>query len=640
MFVRVFVVLLLAGGIVYVCSRNYLRGHAELEKVLAHYAGDSLKQEAARFLINNMYDKFAYDGELLERYDTLFSLYASYVAEGGMEGDPDFVHQCWDSLLQTYGPIDVSRLQKRYDNESVTADFLINEIDVAFEAWKSVPDSLACSFDLFCRYVLPYRVGTEPLESTRRAMFADFRALRDSSLIPASKIIRPLCTELRRVRLFSNSSLLWGYPVSISMTNMQRARRGACMHLCEYYVNVLRACGLPATIDYVNQWGNRHLGHAWVTLLNDSGQVVFDALGRDRFKFRYKPTKIYRRTYEMQSFDEQARDFVPGYLLLRNSIDVSHLYFPTHQVQVKGKDDVVQTYKNYPYGVICVFDNRRWQPVDYGPVDSGTFTFDNLIGDVCYMAGYYDHGAFVPATSPFILTTEGEIRFVEAKTEAVESLHLTRKYPKFSGVVSFLRALKGGVVEVADDAGFRTARKLMDVRTDAGQDVIDLLPERSVGLHRYVRVRGISNLAEVTFYGRRPGEAYDTELTGTFFGAPESDGANSWKKAIDKDYNSYFANTPEDENYVALDLGDDNPYMVTRVRYVPRSDTNFIIPGCRYRLDYWDGNRWKTVGEKKADSFSVDFEHVPAGRLYILHCLDGGSEERIFTYESGKQCWW
>lgn len=613
----------------------------ELEKVLEHYQHDTLKLEAAKFLIRNMPNKFTYEGESLERYDTLFSLLAAYAAGGGKKGDPPFAHQCWDSLRRTVGPLNASSLQKRYDCQSITAGFLINEIDAAFEARQSVPDSFACSFDLFCRYVLPYRIGSEPLEPVRKALFEDFRTLRDSAMTTEDKLIRALFDELRRARQFSNSQLLWDYPVSISKSNMQRARRGACVHMCEYYVDVLRACGVPATIDYVTQWGNRSIGHTWVAIPKDSGQVAFDALEKKQLHFSYKPAKIYRRTYEMQPLDERAVNFVPHDLLSSNSIDVSHLYFPTHKVEVKGEDAVVRTYKDYSYGVICVFDNHRWHPVDYGPVNNGVFTFDNLIGDVCYIAGYYDHNTFIPATSPFILTTKGDIRLIETESTTTDTLHLTRKYPKFPRIVSFVRALKGGVVEVADDANFHTAHKLMDVQTDSLQDMMDLIPQRSIGPHRYVRIRDIGNLAEVVFYGRRPGDTHDKELTGRFFGysAPNNPSA-SWQKAIDKDYDSYLAEKPKKENFVALDLGADNLYTVTRIRYVPRSDTNFIIPGQRYRLDYWDGNRWKTVSEKQAGAFSIDFENVPVGRLYLLHCLNGGTEERIFLYEDGKQVWY
>ena len=109
---------------------------------------------------------------------------------------------------------------------------------------------------------------------------------------------------------------------------MEQARRGSCRHMSEYYVLTLRACGIPATIDYVNHWGNRSQGHEWVVVLKDSGQFLpFDALDRKRYFFTYKPAKIFRQTFEIQDVNENAAEYVPGYLLASDRIDVSHLGF-------------------------------------------------------------------------------------------------------------------------------------------------------------------------------------------------------------------------------------------------------------------------------------------------------------------------
>lgn len=69
-------------------------------------------------------------------------------------------------------------------------------------------------------------------------------------------------------------------------------------------------------------------------------------------------------------------------------------------------------------------------------------------------------------------------------------------------------------------------------------------------------------------------------------------------------------------------------------------NVNFIVPGNQYRLEYWDNSSWKFFGEQIATDFSLNFSNVPTGRLYILHNLTNGVEERIFTYEDGKQVWW
>ena len=55
----------------------------ELEKVLAHYQGDSLKLRAAAFLIENMPYHYAYSGKELRKYHAYFERFAASAWRGG-----------------------------------------------------------------------------------------------------------------------------------------------------------------------------------------------------------------------------------------------------------------------------------------------------------------------------------------------------------------------------------------------------------------------------------------------------------------------------------------------------------------------------------------------------------------------------
>lgn len=616
----------------------------EVEKVLDFYANDSLKRVAAEFLIENMPGKFGYRDKQIERYDTIFSLYERLYRSGNSESDPALVEQCWWNLLHKYGRLQPLYLGRQYDTETVSAEFLIEEIETAFEAWQTVPDFISRDFDLFCRYVLPYRIGNEPLEPYRKRHFEQFRRIRDSLIINDDRLIKELYHEFDRVRKYKNSRLMWGYPISLPRSKVEQARRGSCRHMSEYYVLTLRACGIPATIDYVNHWGNRSQGHEWVVVLKDSGQFLpFDALDRKRYFFTYKPAKIFRQTFEIQDVNENAAEYVPGYLLASDRIDVSHLYFPTFDVDVAGDPEVTDRYRSFPYGVICVFDNKEWQPVDYGQVSEGKFYFKNMIGDVCYMAGYYDESTFVPATPPFILDKEGRIEYIRSDPSGFVDMHLTRKYPKFTRITSFSKALLGATVEVSDNPDFSDSEIVMTVLDRDAQDIVDSILNVTRP-YRYVRMKfddnREGNLAEIVFYGRKQGTEEEQVLNGFAFGVPENEIETGWEQAVDGDYSTYFRKDKKVEGYVALDLGERNDHTLTRIRYVPRSDTNFIIPGNHYRLEYWDGFSWQCVGEKTATDYYLDFQKVPAGKLYILHNLSGGAEERIFIYKNGIQQWW
>ena len=110
---------------------------------------------------------------------------------------------------------------------------------------------------------------------------------------------------------------------------------------------------------------------------------------------------------------------------------------------------------------------------------------------------------------------------------------------------------------------------------------------------------------------------------------------------MDNDYNTYFSKPQHTDGYVGIDLGEGNRRYVTRVRFVPRSDSNFIVPGDLYELKYWENGKWISAGKQYAsEKTTISFEGIPSGTLYLLSNLSKGKEERIFTYEGGKQVWW
>ena len=105
----------------------------ELEKVLKHYSEkskDRLKLKAAKFLIENMDAHFFYDSPELEAFyntlDSIFSLNESY--ENLTKEQEDLLNQ-----LKMLNP---GNLKIVPDLQYVSAGFLIDNIDRAFEAWQ------------------------------------------------------------------------------------------------------------------------------------------------------------------------------------------------------------------------------------------------------------------------------------------------------------------------------------------------------------------------------------------------------------------------------------------------------------------------------------------------------------------------
>ena len=134
----------------------------ELEQVLEHYKDDSLKLEAARFLIRHMPGHYSYaDTATLHRY----ALAADSILTA-MEGLPaDTICHAIDSMASRLG---MDRLTLIPDCRIITAGFLIRNIDLAFDDWQHRPWNAALSFQDFCETLLPYKVeDLQPIEDWR-----------------------------------------------------------------------------------------------------------------------------------------------------------------------------------------------------------------------------------------------------------------------------------------------------------------------------------------------------------------------------------------------------------------------------------------------------------------------------------------
>ncbi len=111
--------------------------------------------------------------------------------------------------------------------------------------------------------------------------------------------------------------------------------------------------------------------------------------------------------------------------------------------------------------------------------------------------------------------------------------------------------------------------------------------------------------------------------------------------AADGDLETYFYKGSPKPGSVGLDLGEGNEHIITRVRFCPRSDTNFILEGDDYELLYWDNNDWQSVDVQISPQYNfITFSNVPSGAIYWLRNHTRGREERIFTYKNDKQVWW
>lgn len=380
----------------------------ELEMVLGHYRRlrDPQKLEAARFLIANMsvhgferHELTDADGKLLgfdaRRFKTL-----------------DRAQQELDRLEALYPGAEFRRTRFERDVETITSEYLIENIELAFEAWHTRPWAQGLSFEVFKQYVLPYRGSNEPLARWRSecmAQWADIpRRLEDpTDIAQAGRLVREGVDEWIRF-----SDLYYLHPTDQSFTEMRRSGVGRCEDISNLAGYALRANAIPVATDFTPWWADRDNNHAW--------EVVLDKDGNGTAALSNRAAKVYRKTFAIQhaSFAAQlpAGTAAPRWFDRTDYVDVTDQYTATSAVSLvlanRGDDRAAY---------LCVFNGGEWRAISGALVaDDGAVRFDAMGRDICYLPAWFRDGRLVPAAAPFVLPADGPPRPLVAGTQLEE----------------------------------------------------------------------------------------------------------------------------------------------------------------------------------------------------------------------------
>ena len=135
----------------------------QLEQVIEHYKrdeADSLKLRAAVYLIRYMPLHKSYDTAIERYYDAVDSLIPHLK-------DKETFKRGMAELYDRYK----SRLRLNFDLRTMTAEYLIRNIEQAFDLWQNGKWATHLDFDEFCEYILPYKcIEQQPMTDWRTAL--------------------------------------------------------------------------------------------------------------------------------------------------------------------------------------------------------------------------------------------------------------------------------------------------------------------------------------------------------------------------------------------------------------------------------------------------------------------------------------
>jgi len=376
---------------------------ANLEKVLLHYnenPEDSLKFQAACFLIGNMGEKHAWVD---------FKLYGenkSPIAFNVLDYENyDALLDAWDELESKHGELSFKTGEYLYDYDTITSEFLIQNIDLAFMAWQENPWAKHLSFDEFCAYILPHRSTNEPLGNWRKFFMEEYAWVQDSVSDPSNPVEAAVLINNDIRSWFQFDPRFYEHPADQSYLEMLEGKKGRCEDMTNLAIFAMRANGIAVTSDYTPYWANTGNNHAWNAILDKNGDVsIFMGAEANpgEYELSNRWAKVYRKTYAAQKpslieVSGKPVDSMPAYINRSYYTDVTAEYGNVSDVHL----NLDASNENIAY--LCVFNSGEWKAIHWAEIENNKAVFTDMAHGIMYLPAFYIQKEIVPAGSAFIL---------------------------------------------------------------------------------------------------------------------------------------------------------------------------------------------------------------------------------------------
>lgn len=369
---------------------------SQLQAVLDHYEnlGETQKYDAACFLIENMaghnYAELLFFNEQDEvvPFDSLS--YENY----------DQASEAMHALEKEHGAIRYGKGNVVDDVQTITSEYLINNIDLAFQAWQTNPWASHLSFEDFCEYVLPYRGSNEPIESWRGELMETFATIETELTNPEDPFEIGRLLEQKANAIIGFDPIFYLHPTDQGFAEMKQRGLGRCEDITNMQIYARRAGGVAVASDYTPLWAKAGNNHAW--------SVIIGPDGRGYAPIHNVAAKVYRKTYSEQLDSLGAKleegEQAPRWLKGMYYKDVTPSYGSVSEITLP-----MQAYPDENYGYICVFNSGSWGPIHWSDLKYGYANFSDMGRDILYMPAYFVDGTLIETEVPLILHKNGTV---------------------------------------------------------------------------------------------------------------------------------------------------------------------------------------------------------------------------------------
>ena len=571
----------------------------KFKKVIKHYnnPSDSLKLQAAKFLIENMHDHYSASSTFINNF------YKQIITD--YPNQPFWIQK---TILNTALNVDDEYAEivfnKKYDTEIFDSDSLIQYIDNIFNKHDSCFWYKLYPFHDFCEYILPYRLWNEPIISNNDSLVQIIHneaLIRTSPHLPYYQYDLPDITSCVRDIIHDLNIIP---TISINIPEFGIKQGFECKEIASANCYLYNSIGIPRVYDFVPHWGNKNGRHAWATS-------------------PYKLTtpfstyaKIYRRTYSHNPIPSTnyKNECIPSFFKDPFNKDVTKQYGNTINLTV----NTFPSRQKFANIYLFIFNEGEWRPIAWKKLNNRKTVFEDLGKNVLYLPGYYSNNGLIVAGYPIIIKSDGTHHLLSPDKKHKQSMRLYRKYPMNLDKIAKIQDLSDAII-LGYDTHLQHVDTLATIPSNyMTQENIPIHPKRKLS---YIKImaKHTMRIAEISLF--------DNKKDLISF----SPALNNHNEIAVCDNNNLTSTLTLNEITLKVDMTTE----ISELNILPANDDNWIAIGEHYELMYLDKGGWISCGRKIATNKYIEYDNVPANAVYILRNLSKGIEERPFTYKDG-----
>lgn len=391
------------------------KNKSELKKAIKYFEdkGDSLQLDAVQFLIKNLPDHsfveiVPCDSERVE-IPWNISDYHNYSE----------ARTALDSLEKING-FDWKVNQRVKDHQMISTDFLIQNVEDAFWAWKNLPWSQDYSYEVLKEYILPYRGSNEPLSENvnwRQEFIEKYSELPQIMFDSTDPLEATTFINKELREWFKFNEIYYLHPTDQSIAEMQKTYMGRCEDMTNLAMAAMRANGIAVTSDYTPHWADSGNNHAWNAIVTHEGEAIpFMGCEADpgKYSIRSRVAKVYRKTFAKQ--DDNLASFLlededaPAWLSSTHYTDVTDKYTKVTDLSLRIVRSIPDSVR---FAYLCVFNSGEWRAIQWSKIENKSATFQEMGIDLCYLPMIFQNDELTPIDVPIIIQKNGVPSFIE-----------------------------------------------------------------------------------------------------------------------------------------------------------------------------------------------------------------------------------